>query len=183
MTVNRTQLAKEVKRANTRLVALEKKGLADTSRAYQYVFSEMANRYSLTSVSKSGHLKFNTALKKLSDSDLKTLHSEVKNFLSAQTSTVTGAKRAQKKRIDNFKKQFGKDIYKQYSESKQYRQIVDNALSSQEFKSAFDRFGSEQVIQITKEIGIENTQAIFTKAVSDNLETLTELYDLIKELT
>ena len=34
--LNRKELSKEIKRANTRLVALEKKGLADTSRAYQY---------------------------------------------------------------------------------------------------------------------------------------------------
>lgn len=182
MTVNKKALARDIKRANTRLVALEKKGLADTSRAYQYVFSEMPNRYGLTSVSKSGHLKFVTALKKLSESDLKTLQSEVSNFLNAQTSTVTGAKKTQQKRTENFKKQFGKDVYKKYSESKRFRQVVDNALSSQEFKSAIDRFGSEQVLQITKELGFDNAQSIFTKAISDNIETLTELYDLIKVL-
>lgn len=183
MIVNRTKLAKELKRANTRLVALEKKGLADSSRAYQYIFSDMPNRYGLTSVSKSGHLKFVTALKKLSESDLRTLQAEVSNFLKAQTSTIKGAKLAQKRRTENFKQQFGDDIYKKYSESKQYRQVVDNALSSESFKNAYDRFGSEQVLQVTKELGIENAEAIFTKALSDNIETLTELYDLIKVLT
>lgn len=183
MIVNKTKLAKEIKRANTRLVALEKKGLADTSRAYQYVFSEMPNRYGLTSVSKSGHLKFVTSFKKLSESDLQTLQAEVTNFLKAQTSTIKGAKQAQKKRTENFRKQFGNDIYKKYSESKQFRQVVDNALSSEAFKSAYDRFGSEQVLRITKEVGVENAESIFTKALSDNIETLTELYDLIKDLT
>ena len=182
MTVNRTQLSKDIKRANTRLVALEKKGLADKSRAYQYVFSEMPNRYGLTGVSKSGHLKFVTSLRKLSESDLQTLQSEVSNFLNSQTSTITGAKKAQQKRIENFKNQFGKDVYKKYSESKQFRQVVDNALTSQEFKSAIDRFGSEQVLRITKEVGFDNAQSIFTKAITDNIETLTELYDLIKVL-
>ena len=73
-------------------------------------------------------------------------------------------------------------MYKKYSESKQFRQVVDNALTSQEFKSAIDRFGSEQVLRITKEVGFDNAQSIFTKAISDNIETLTELYDLIKVL-
>ena len=182
MAVNKKSLASDIKRANTRLVALEKKELADTSRAYQYIFSEMPNRYELTSVSKSGHLKFVTALKKLSETDLQTLQAEVTNFLKAQTSTIKGVKKALKKRTENFKKQFGKDIYKKYSESKQYRQVVDNALTSLEFKSAFDRFGSEQVFQITREYGIDAAQSIFTKAISDNIETLTELYDLIRTL-
>lgn len=182
MAVNKKLLARDIKRANTRLVALEKKELAGASRAYQYIFSEMPNRYGLTGVSKSGHLKFITSLKKLSETDLQTLRSEVTNFLKAKTSTLTGVKEVQKKMTENFKKQFGKDIYKKYSESKQYRQVVDNALTSLEFKSAFDRFGSEQVLQITREFGIDVAQSIFTKAISDNIETLTELYDLIREL-
>ena len=182
MVVNKKSLARDIKRANTRLVALEKKGLADTSRAYQYIFSEMPNRYGLTGVSKSGHLKFITALKNLSETDLQTLRSEVTNFLKAKTSTLTGVKKYKKNMTENFKKQFGKDIYKKYSESKLYKKIVDNALTSLEFKNAFDRFGSEQVLQITKEFGIDAAQSIFTKALSDNIETLTELYELIREL-
>ena len=180
--LNRKELSKEIKRANTRLVALEKKGLADTSRAYQYVFSEMGNRYNLTSVSKSGYLKFVTSLKNLNESDIKTLQANVRNFLKAQTSTITGAKKVLKAKTENFKKQLGNDIYKKYTESEQYKRLVDNAFSSEAIKSAFDKFGSEQVFKITKEIGIENSQTIFTKALSDNIETLTELYDIIKVL-
>ena len=180
--LNRKELSKEIKRANTRLVALEKKGLADTSRAYQYVFSEMSNRYNLTSVSKSGHLKFVTSLKNLNESDIKTLQANVRNFLKAQTSTITGAKKVLKAKTENFKKQLGNNIYKKYTESEQYKRLVDNAFSSEAIKSAYDKFGSEQVLKITKEIGIENSQTIFTKALSDNIETLTELYDIIKVL-
>lgn len=182
MTVNRAQLAKEVKRANTRLVALEKKGLADTSRAYQYVFSEMPNRYGLTSVSKTGHLKFVTALKKLSDSDLKTLHAEVKNFLGAQTSTVTGAKKAQQKRKENFRKQFGDDTYKRYEQDKTYKKFFDNMLNSEHLVWATSTFGSEQTVQIVKEYGIEFAEKVFMMAYKSKAETIMELYEIIEDL-
>ena len=102
--------------------------------------------------------------------------------MKAQTSTITGAKKVLKAKTENLKKQLGNDIYKKYTESEQYKKLVDNAFSSEAIKSAFDKFGSEQVLKITKEIGIENSQTIFTKALSDNIETLTELYDIIKVL-
>lgn len=180
--INKKILAKEIKRANTRLVALEKKGLADTSRAYQYVFSEMPNRYELTGVSKSGHLKFTTKLSKLSESDLKTLKAEVSNFLKAKTSTVRGARTVEKNRQENFRKQFGSTTAKRYKESKSFKKTVDNALKSEAFKNTFERFGSDQTMTIIKEYGWNGAEKVFAKALSTNIETLTELYEIIEEL-
>ena len=115
------QIASEAKRANQRLRELEKKGMAEESRAYQelrgmFFSADLIEGTDIFSKTKTGEMKFRTDIRRVakeSPEKLKLLETRLSQFLSAPTSTVKGI-RAERERIkkikDNFKKKFGEDF-------------------------------------------------------------------------
>lgn len=92
------RLASQVKIANQRIVELEKKGYNTLE------LSKLQSDYALgvgnLTISKSGHLKFTTALKNLSIEEVENMEKEVSNFLKGNT-TIGGVE----KLIDSTKKE------------------------------------------------------------------------------
>ena len=84
------RLASQVKIANQRIVELEKKGYNTLE------LSKLQSDYALgvgnLDISKNGHLKFTTSLKKLSVEEVENLEKEVSNFLKGHT-TIGGVEK------------------------------------------------------------------------------------------
>ena len=106
------------KTANQRLRQLEKSNKATSSPAYKYVerlaFDATktkgtgADKYSFIGETKWGEIKFNTATKKMSQSQLRQEFSFLQRFLNTKTSTVTGVKKNIEKGYEKFKEQYEK---------------------------------------------------------------------------
>lgn len=105
-------IIKDIKRANQRLRQLEKDGLANESKAYQYIMKK-ANKnlasdtkVKMFSITRSGEIKFRTDLAKLKQENRNVYRALVKNvegFLEAKSSTRTGIQEGHKKSYEAFK--------------------------------------------------------------------------------
>lgn len=158
-------LKKEVKKANTRLVALEKADFAKTSLAYLYVSSRMSGRHKTTGKSKSGHLKFKTSgYKSMTRNDLLQLAKQVQGFNTASTSTITGVKKMINKSLETGIKKGNINAD---------RDTWKDIVSHKNWNDFKNRFGSDQIIQIINEYNAED--AIYI------LDTL-DMYKDIKEM-
>lgn len=165
-------LKKEVKKANTRLVALEKADMAKTSLAYLYVSSRMSNRHKTTGKSKSGHLKFKTSgYKSMTRSDLLQLAKQVQGFNEASTSTISGVKKMINKSLESGIKKGKINIDKAT-----WAQIVSHK-NWNDFKN---RIGSDQIIRIINEYSAED--ALYILDTIDMYKDIKEMNEKVEEL-
>lgn len=168
----------EGKRANTRLVALEKQQLQ--SVAYQYVTSKMPNREQLTQVSKSGHIKFQTT--KIAKEDVNQLRQRayaISNFLNAKTSTISGTKKMYDKAYSKLSEKLAKKGLKQVAKS-DFKQIFEN----KNWDSFKDKFGSSQAFRLLDKMSIEDSQEfldLFSKQNVDTVRKANKLIDKVKK--
>lgn len=184
--MNRKELNKRVrqlvKRANQRLTEIEKRGLSGYSRAYEYISSELPNRYFLTQVvnkkstGRAG-LKFRTNIGSLKTSEVKQIKTAVESFLSARTSTIIGIQDVQKQAKQAFKEQFGEETFKQFE-----KQGFENFMSGEMWKKAYNKWGSDLINTAIAVHGYATVEHAISWAMQDDVEDWKVVEDRIKQL-
>lgn len=154
---------------NQRLVAIEKAGF-ETFPAYQYISSRLSR--DMTSISRSGHLKLNIAVRGKTRNELLEIATIIEHFEKAKTSTIKGI------RIVN------KDIKKKTEErtgvkftDEQFGKFW-SSLAVDSFKT---KFGSGQVVKMLSKYGIEEAFNIIEGAELRAITTLFEIEDVLKQ--
>lgn len=156
----KTYIQNKGKRANTRLVSLEKEGY-DVMPAYNYVSSKMPNRNKYTETTKRGNLKFTLSSKKL----LKNVSSKnernvlleqatnIQNFLQAKTSTISGIKEAYEKSYQKFKQKIdiSMDDYKLFFEKGGFDKFDTKYISSDRIIQTGEKYGMEVLLKLQSE--------------------------------
>lgn len=184
--MNRKDLNKRVrqlvKRANQRLTEIEKRGISGKSRAYEYVSSELPNRYFLTQVvnkkstGRAG-LKFRTNIGSLKTSEVEQIKTAVESFLSAKTSTIIGIQEVLKNAKKVFKDQFGEDTLKQFE-----KQGFENFMSGEMWKKAYNKWGSDEINTAIALHSYATVESALSEALRDNVEDWKIVEDRIKQL-
>lgn len=184
--MNRKDLNKKVrrlvKRANQRLTEIEKRGMSGQSRAYEYVSSELPNRYFLMQVinkkstGRAG-LKFRTNIGSLKTSEVEQIKTAVESFLSAKTSTIIGIQDVQKKAKKAFKEQFGEDTFKQFE-----KQGFENFMSSEMWKKAYNKWGSDEINTVIAKHGYATVERVLSEVLQDNVDDWKIVEDHIKQI-
>ena len=99
-----TKVANEAKRANTRLRAIEKANLTNTS-AYENVRRMGFDGSKNIAYTKKGEIKFRTDVSKMSESELKEHQRVIEDFLQSKSSKVGEIKKRRQKAYDKWKKE------------------------------------------------------------------------------
>ena len=184
--MNRKDLNKRVrqlvKRANQRITEIEKRGMSGQSRAYEYISSELPNRYFLTQVIKKkstgrAGLKFRTNIGSLKKSEVEQIKTAVESFLSAKTSTLIGIQDVQKKAIKSFKEQFGEETYKRFD-----KQGFENFMSGELWKKAYNIWGSDLIATAISTYGYATTESAIAQAFRDGVKDWSTVEDNIMQL-
>ena len=184
--MNRKDLNKRVrqlvKRANQRLTEIEKRGMSGQSRAYEYVSSELPNRYFLTQVvnkkstGRAG-LKFRTNIGSLKTSEVEQIKTAVESFLSAKTSTISGIHDVQERSKKVFKEQYGEETYKQFE-----KQGFENFMSGEIWKKAYNKWGSDLINTALAKYGYATVESALSETLQDNVDDWKIVEDHIKQL-
>ena len=140
----RKDIVKEIKmkakRANQRLREIEKRGLTNSSVAYNDVQQLQFDNKNYMTFTDKGEIKFNTALTNRDDSELKEELRKLDKFLNAKTSTKSGIERA-------FKNQYESYIEK-YPEQNLSFDEFNSIYSSSLIKSFLDIYQSDELTNI-----------------------------------
>lgn len=154
-----TKVANEAKKANTRLRAIEKANLTNTS-AYENVrrmgFDDSKN----ISYTKKGEIKFRTDVSKMSESELKEHQRIIEDFLQSKSSKVGEIKKRRQQAYDKWKKEKerqGQNIDMDVNEFSEFWELSN-------IKKLKDSLGSDEVELLVYEYGEKNV-----------METLEEL--------
>ena len=142
--------------ANQRLRQLEKSNKATSSPAYKYV-ERLAfdatktkgtgkDKYSFIGETKWGEIKFNTATKKMSQSQLRQEFSLLQRFLNTKTSTVKGVKKNIVESLEKFKEQYEKQTGRPISND------VVSLWSDSLFKHFSEIYGSDAAENLMQQI-------------------------------
>ena len=140
----RKDLVKEIKakakRANQRLREIEKRGLTNSSVAYNDIQQLQFDNKNYMTFTDKGEIKFNTALTNRDYSELKEELRKIDKFLNAKTSTKIGIDRA-------FKNQY-KSYIEKYPEQNLSFDEFNSIYSSSLIKSFLDIYQSDELINI-----------------------------------
>ena len=99
-----TKVASDAKRANTRLRAIEKANLTNTS-AYENVRRMGFDDSKHIAYTKKGEIKFRTDVSKMSESELKEHQRVIEDFLQSKSSKVGEIKKRRQQAYDKWKKE------------------------------------------------------------------------------
>ena len=154
-----TKVANEAKRANTRLRAIEKANLTNTS-AYENVrrmgFDDSKN----IAYTKKGEIKFRTDISKMSESELKEHQRVIEDFLQSKSSKVGEIKKRRQKAYDKWKKEKerqGQTIDMDVNEFSEFWELsiikkLKNAYGSEEVEYMVLTYGESTVIETIQEM-------------------------------
>ena len=154
-----TKVANEAKKANTRLRAIEKANLTNTS-SYQNIrrmgFDDSKN----ISYTKKGEIKFRTDVSKMTESELKEHQRIIEDFLQSKTSKVGEIKKRRQKAYDKWKKEKerqGQNIdmdvneFSEFWELSNIKKLKDN-LGSDEVELLVSEYGEKNVMETLEEL-------------------------------
>ena len=154
-----TKVANEAKKANTRLRAIEKANLTNTS-SYQNIrrmgFDDSKN----ISYTKKGEIKCRTDVSKMSESELKEHQRVIEEFLQSKSSKVSEIKKRRQQAYNKWKKEKerqGQNIDMDVDEFSEFWELSN-------IKKLKDSLGSDEVELLVSEYGEKNV-----------METLEEL--------
>lgn len=146
-------IEKLIKRANQRLRQLEKDGLANQSKAYQFITNKaVKNMASPTKVkmfayTSSGEIKFRTdlaTLKKANKNVYKALVNLASGFTEAKSSTKIGIEEAHKQSYEGFKNKTGfSGTFSQFSDM----------WSNYEFQELLKIFNVSELVSMADDLG------------------------------
>lgn len=144
--IREAELERLIKRANDRLYKLEKAGLTEKSQEYRmvehYALGDPSGKGSIYNVrEEKGTIRFKTTTKNMTASEKAYFINTLRNFLNAETSTITGTRKSFKKAYESFMKNNGSKIDmspEQYEKVWQtYRDMVEKDKLSNEGYNAF----------------------------------------------
>lgn len=154
-----TKVANEAKKANTRLRAIEKANLTNTS-AYQNIrrmgFDDSKN----ISYTKKGEIKFRTDVSKMSETELKEHQRIIEDFLQSKSSKVGEIKKRRQQAYDKWKKEKerqGQNIdmdvneFSEFWELSNIKKLKDN-LGSDEVELLVTEYGEKSVMETLEEL-------------------------------
>ena len=156
---NYTKVANEAKRANTRLRAIEKANLTNTS-AYENVRRMGFDDSNHIAYTKKGEIKFRTDVSKMSESELKEHKRVIEDFLQSKSSKVGEIKKRRQQAYDKWKKEKerqGQNIDMDVDEFSEFWELSI-------IKKLKDAYGSEEVEYM-----------VITYGESTVIETITEM--------
>lgn len=154
-----TKVANEAKKANTRLRAIEKANLTNTS-AYENVRRMGFDDSKHIAYTKKGEIKFRTDVSKMSESELKEHQRIIEDFLQSKSSKVGEIKKRRQQAYDKWKKEKerqGQNIDMDVNEFSEFWELSN-------IKKLKDSLGSDEVELLVYEYGEKNV-----------METLEEL--------
>ena len=174
-----TKVASEAKKANTRLRAIEKANLTNTS-AYQNVrrmgFDDSKN----ISYTKKGEIKFRTDVSKMSDSELKEHQRVIEDFLQSKSSKVGEIKKRRQQAYNKWKKEKERqgqnidmdvDEFSEFWELSNIKKLKDS-LGSDEVELLVSEYGEKNVMETLEELekmGI-NISSLSPQSIRTNIE-------------
>ena len=172
-----TKVASEAKRANTRLRAIEKANLTNTS-AYENVRRMGFDDSKHIAYTKKGEIKFRTDVSKMSESELKEHQRVIEDFLQSKSSKVGEIKKRRQQAYDKWKKEKERqgqnidmdvDEFSEFWELSNIKKLKDN-LGSDEVELLVTEYGEKSVMETLEELekmGIDiyslSSQSIRTK--------------------
>lgn len=154
-----TKVANEAKRANTRLRAIEKANLTNTS-AYENIRRMGFDGSNSIAYTKKGEIKFRTDVSKMTESELKEHQRIIEDFLHSKSSKVGEIKKRRQKAYDKWKKEKerqGQNIDMDVNEFSEFWELSI-------IKKLKDAYGSEEVEYM-----------VITYGESTVIETITEM--------
>ena len=152
--LQRAQYATLARRANQRLQALERAGMY--TYAYKLALADIERVRGL------GKDRFSTSLRGLSEHQIEMRFAEVRSFLNAQTSTVSGEKRRLNKIIESLNANSNIAIH------------IDDSEKAQFFEFFTSEIGQELLAFDSERTLIELDDVLFS---GGDLQRLFELYD------
>ena len=154
-----TKVASEAKRANTRLRAIEKANLTNTS-AYENVRRMGFDDSKHIAYTKKGEIKFRTDVSKMSESELKEHQRVIEDFLQSKSSKVGEIKKRRQQAYDKWKKEKerqGQNIDMDVNEFSEFWELsiikkLKDAYGSEEVEYMVLTYGESTVIETIKEM-------------------------------
>ena len=156
---NYTKVASEAKRANTRLRAIEKANLTNTS-AYENVRRMGFDGSKYIAYTKKGEIKFRTDVSKMSESELKEHQRVIEDFLQSKSSKVGEIKKRRQQAYDKWKKEKerqGQNIDMDVNEFSEFWELsiikkLKDAYGSEEVEYMVITYGESTVIETIQEM-------------------------------
>ena len=154
-----TKVASEAKRANTRLRAIEKANLTNTS-AYENVRRMGFDDSKHIAYTKKGEIKFRTDVSKMTESELKEHQRVIEDFLQSKSSKVGEIKKRRQKAYDKWKKEKERqgqnidmdiDEFSEFWELSNIKKLKDN-LGSDEVELLVTEYGEKSVMETLEEL-------------------------------
>ena len=174
-----TKVANEAKKANTRLRAIEKAKLTNTS-SYQNVrrmgFDDSKN----ISYTKKGEIKFRTDVSKMSESELKEHQRIIEDFLQSKSSKVGEIKKRRQQAYNKWKKEKERqgqnidmdvDDFSEFWELSNIKKLKDS-LGSDEVELLVSEYGEKNVMETLEDLekmGI-NISSLSPQSIRTNIE-------------
>ena len=154
-----TKVASEAKRANTRLRAIEKANLTNTS-AYENVRRMGFDDSKHIAYTKKGEIKFRTDVSKMSESELKEHQRVIEDFLQSKSSKVGEIKKRRQQAYDKWKKEKerqGQNIDMDIDEFSEFWELsiikkLKDAYGSEEVEYMVLTYGESTVIETIEEM-------------------------------
>ena len=154
-----TKVANEAKRANTRLRAIEKVNLTNTS-AYENVRRMGFDDSKHIAYTKNGEIKFRTDVSKMSESELKEHQRVIEDFLQSKSSKAGEIKKRRQQAYDKWKKEKerqGQNIDMDVNEFSEFWELsiikkLKDAYGSEEVELMVLSYGESTVIETIKEM-------------------------------
>ena len=154
-----TKVANEAKRANTRLRAIEKANLTNTS-AYENVRRMGFDDSKHIAYTKKGEIKFRTDVSKMSETELKEHQRVIEDFLQSKSSKVGEIKKRRQQAYDKWKKEKerqGQNIDMDVNEFSEFWELsiikkLKDAYGSEEVEYMVITYGESTVIETIQEM-------------------------------
>ena len=137
---NYTKVASEAKRANTRLRAIEKANLTNTS-AYENVRRMGFDDSKYIAYTKKGEIKFRTDVSKMSESELKEHQRVIEDFLQSKSSKAGEIKKRRQQAYDKWKKEKERQGQTIDMDVNEFSELWELSI----IKKLKDAYGSEEV--------------------------------------
>ena len=153
------KVSSEAKRANTRLRAIEKANLTNTS-AYENVRRMGFDDSKHIAYTKKGEIKFRTDVSKMSESELKEHQRVIEDFLQSKSSKVGEIKKRRQQAYDKWKKEKERqgqnidmdvDEFSEFWELSNIKKLKDN-LGSDEVELLVTEYGEKSVMETLEEL-------------------------------
>ena len=154
-----TKVANDAKKANTRLRAIEKANLTNTS-AYENVRRMGFDGSKNISYTKKGEIKFRTDVSKMTEAELKEHQRVIEDFLQSKSSKVGEIKKRRQKAYDKWKKEKerqGQNVDMDVNEFSEFWELsiikkLKDAYGSEEVEYMVLTYGESTVIETIQEM-------------------------------